>query len=169
VGSRKTCVAFACSCTMNRHEAYGPSLHLDVFQAIKAQQTLFTWTLLSDRSEIYRTSKCAPRRKGDALRYRLKQQHRACCRWQRPEPGTSSARHKLRARSATREGPSPHRWRDACKQTVQDSASLLAARRANLATTEKAISILREAADAGAELIAFPESYIPAVPVWSAL
>jgi len=37
---------------MNRHEAYGPSLHLDVFQAIKAQQTLFTWTLLSDRSEI---------------------------------------------------------------------------------------------------------------------
>jgi nitrilase len=52
---------------------------------------------------------------------------------------------------------------------VQDSASLLAARRANLATTEKAISILREAADAGAELIAFPESYIPAFPVWAAL
>src|SRR5216684_8019151 len=37
------------------------------------------------------------------------------------------------------------------------------------ATTEKAISILREAAGAGAELIAFPETYIPAFPVWAAL
>lgn len=37
------------------------------------------------------------------------------------------------------------------------------------ATTEKAISILREAANAGAELIAFPETYIPAFPVWAAL
>jgi len=37
------------------------------------------------------------------------------------------------------------------------------------ATTEKAISILREAARAGAELIAFPETYIPAFPVWAAL
>ena len=37
------------------------------------------------------------------------------------------------------------------------------------ATTEKAISILREAAKAGAELIAFPETYIPAFPVWAAL
>ena len=37
------------------------------------------------------------------------------------------------------------------------------------ATTEKAISIIREAARAGAELIAFPETYIPAFPVWAAL
>ncbi|WP_299106675.1 nitrilase-related carbon-nitrogen hydrolase, partial [uncultured Bradyrhizobium sp.] len=37
------------------------------------------------------------------------------------------------------------------------------------ATTEKAISIMREAARAGAELIAFPETYIPAFPVWAAL
>jgi nitrilase len=37
------------------------------------------------------------------------------------------------------------------------------------ATTEKAVSILREAARAGAELIAFPETYIPAFPVWAAL
>jgi nitrilase len=37
------------------------------------------------------------------------------------------------------------------------------------ATTEKAISILREAARAGAELVAFPETYIPAFPVWAAL
>lgn len=37
------------------------------------------------------------------------------------------------------------------------------------ATTEKAISIVREAARAGAELIAFPETYIPAFPVWAAL
>ncbi|BAT61541.1 nitrilase [Variibacter gotjawalensis] len=37
------------------------------------------------------------------------------------------------------------------------------------ATTEKAISIAREAAKAGAQLIAFPETYIPAFPVWAAL
>jgi nitrilase len=37
------------------------------------------------------------------------------------------------------------------------------------ATTAKAISIAREAARAGAELIAFPETYIPAFPVWAAL
>lgn len=37
------------------------------------------------------------------------------------------------------------------------------------ATTAKAISIIREAAGSGAELIAFPETYIPAFPVWAAL
>lgn len=37
------------------------------------------------------------------------------------------------------------------------------------ATTRKAVSILREAARAGAEFIAFPETYIPAFPVWAAL
>lgn len=37
------------------------------------------------------------------------------------------------------------------------------------ATTDKAIAILREAAAKGAELIAFPETYIPAFPVWAAL
>jgi nitrilase len=37
------------------------------------------------------------------------------------------------------------------------------------ATTSKAISIIREAAKAGARLIAFPETYIPAFPVWAAL
>ncbi len=37
------------------------------------------------------------------------------------------------------------------------------------ATTARAISIIREAAHAGAELIAFPETYIPAFPVWAAL
>ena len=37
------------------------------------------------------------------------------------------------------------------------------------ATAEKAASLIREAADAGAELIVFPESYIPAFPVWAAL
>jgi aliphatic nitrilase len=37
------------------------------------------------------------------------------------------------------------------------------------ATTAKAISIIREAAAAGAQLIAFPETYIPAFPVWAAL
>ena len=36
-------------------------------------------------------------------------------------------------------------------------------------TTAKAISIIREAARAGAQLIAFPETYIPAFPVWAAL
>jgi aliphatic nitrilase len=35
------------------------------------------------------------------------------------------------------------------------------------ATTAKAISLLREAAKAGAQLIAFPETYIPAFPVWA--
>jgi nitrilase len=37
------------------------------------------------------------------------------------------------------------------------------------ATTTKAVSIVREAARAGAQLIAFPETYIPAFPVWAAL
>jgi aliphatic nitrilase len=37
------------------------------------------------------------------------------------------------------------------------------------ATTEKAVAIMREAAKAGAELVAFPETYIPAFPVWAAL
>ena len=37
------------------------------------------------------------------------------------------------------------------------------------ATTAKAISIIREAAHSGAQLIAFPETYIPAFPVWAAL
>jgi len=37
------------------------------------------------------------------------------------------------------------------------------------ATTAKAISITREAARAGAQLIAFPETFIPAFPVWAAL
>ena len=37
------------------------------------------------------------------------------------------------------------------------------------ATTAKAISIIREAAKAGAGLIAFPETYVPAFPVWAAL
>jgi nitrilase len=37
------------------------------------------------------------------------------------------------------------------------------------ATTAKAVSIIREAAKAGAGLIAFPETYIPAFPVWAAL
>src|ERR1700722_6625854 len=37
------------------------------------------------------------------------------------------------------------------------------------ATTAKAVSIIREAAQAGAGLIAFPETYIPAFPVWAAL
>ena len=37
------------------------------------------------------------------------------------------------------------------------------------ATTRKAVSILREAVRAGAEFIAFPETYIPAFPVWAAL
>jgi nitrilase len=37
------------------------------------------------------------------------------------------------------------------------------------ATAEKAVALIREAADAGAELIVFPESYIPAFPVWAAL
>jgi len=37
------------------------------------------------------------------------------------------------------------------------------------ATTAKAVSIVREAARGGAQLIAFPETYIPAFPVWAAL
>jgi nitrilase len=37
------------------------------------------------------------------------------------------------------------------------------------ATTAKAISIIREAARNGAQLVAFPETYIPAFPVWAAL
>jgi len=38
-----------------------------------------------------------------------------------------------------------------------------------IATTEKAVGLIREAAKAGAELIAFPETYLPAFPVWAAL
>lgn len=37
------------------------------------------------------------------------------------------------------------------------------------ATVAKAISFIREAARNGAQLVAFPESYIPAFPVWAAL
>ncbi|MGP9810434.1 carbon-nitrogen hydrolase family protein [Rhodopseudomonas sp. NSM] len=37
------------------------------------------------------------------------------------------------------------------------------------ATTKKAISLIREAAAAGAALVAFPETFIPAFPVWAAL
>ena len=37
------------------------------------------------------------------------------------------------------------------------------------ATTEKAVSIIKEAALHGAQVIAFPETYIPAFPVWAAL
>jgi hypothetical protein len=37
------------------------------------------------------------------------------------------------------------------------------------ATAEKAVSLIREAAGHGAELIVFPESCIPAFPVWTAL
>ncbi|ARQ02639.1 carbon-nitrogen hydrolase family protein [Pseudorhodoplanes sinuspersici] len=36
-------------------------------------------------------------------------------------------------------------------------------------TTEKAISIIREAAAAGAALVAFPETFLPAFPIWAAL
>jgi nitrilase len=38
-----------------------------------------------------------------------------------------------------------------------------------LQTTKKAISLIREAARAGAAVVAFPESFIPAFPVWVAL
>lgn len=38
-----------------------------------------------------------------------------------------------------------------------------------IATTEKAVSIIKEAALHGAQVIAFPETYIPAFPVWAAL
>ena len=37
------------------------------------------------------------------------------------------------------------------------------------ATTKKAISLIREAAAAGAQIVAFPETFIPAFPVWAAL
>lgn len=37
------------------------------------------------------------------------------------------------------------------------------------ATIEKACDVIREAARHGAELVAFPEAYIPAFPVWAAL
>jgi aliphatic nitrilase len=37
------------------------------------------------------------------------------------------------------------------------------------ATTKKAISLIHEAARAGADLVAFPETFIPAFPVWAAL
>lgn len=37
------------------------------------------------------------------------------------------------------------------------------------ATVDKAISIIREAADHGAELVVFPESFIPAFPLWAAI
>ena len=37
------------------------------------------------------------------------------------------------------------------------------------ATTEKTISLIHEAARAGAALVAFPETFIPAFPVWAAL
>jgi len=37
------------------------------------------------------------------------------------------------------------------------------------ATTKKAIAIIEEAAKQGAELIVFPESFIPGFPVWAAL
>ncbi|MEV7663614.1 carbon-nitrogen hydrolase family protein [Paenarthrobacter sp. NPDC089316] len=37
------------------------------------------------------------------------------------------------------------------------------------ATTQKAIGAIAEAAKAGAELVAFPESFIPGFPVWAAL
>lgn len=37
------------------------------------------------------------------------------------------------------------------------------------ATTEKAVALIKEAAHQGAQVIAFPETYIPAFPVWAAL
>lgn len=37
------------------------------------------------------------------------------------------------------------------------------------ATAEKAVSLIAEAARQGAELVVFPESYVPAFPVWAAL
>ena len=36
-------------------------------------------------------------------------------------------------------------------------------------TVEKACSLIREAAQHGAQMIIFPETYIPAFPVWCAL
>lgn len=37
------------------------------------------------------------------------------------------------------------------------------------ATTEKAVSLIAEAASKGADLVVFPESYIPGFPVWAGL
>ena len=37
------------------------------------------------------------------------------------------------------------------------------------ATVDKAVSLIREAAKAGASLIAFPEGFIPGFPIWAAL
>jgi nitrilase len=37
------------------------------------------------------------------------------------------------------------------------------------ATVEKAVSLISEAAGAGAQLIAFPESFVPGFPVWAAV
>jgi aliphatic nitrilase len=37
------------------------------------------------------------------------------------------------------------------------------------ATVEKAVSLMTEAAGAGAQLIAFPESFVPGFPVWAAV
>jgi len=37
------------------------------------------------------------------------------------------------------------------------------------ATTAKAVALIREAAAAGAAIVAFPETFIPAFPVWAAL
>ncbi len=37
------------------------------------------------------------------------------------------------------------------------------------ATVEKAVSLIAEAAGAGAQLIAFPESFVPGFPVWAAV
>lgn len=37
------------------------------------------------------------------------------------------------------------------------------------ATTDKAVGLIGEAARGGAELVVFPESYVPAFPVWAAL
>jgi aliphatic nitrilase len=39
----------------------------------------------------------------------------------------------------------------------------------SVATIEKAVSFIREAAKSGAALVAFPESFVPGFPVWSAL
>lgn len=37
------------------------------------------------------------------------------------------------------------------------------------ATVEKACDLIKEAACHGVELLAFPESYVPAFPIWAAL
>jgi aliphatic nitrilase len=36
-------------------------------------------------------------------------------------------------------------------------------------TTDKACSLIAEAARSGAQLIAFPETFIPAFPIWTAI